>query len=196
MKENVACIDREEIRELIRETESKYGRKLYTANDFEEFAEALNRSDKVNLSASTLKRLWGYVSYSNQPRISTLNILARYNGYPDFPQYRTHLQVNECGSSEFILSVQVLAAGLLPNQLLEVAWAPNRYLLLRHVADTNFVVETAKNSKLKEGDSFSAPYFEVGQPLVLPWVMRDGERLPSYIAGKSGGLTLLNLPDE
>lgn len=196
MKENVTNIDKEEIRKLIRETESKYGRKLYTASDFEEFAETLNQQNKVTLSASTLKRLWGYVSYCNQPRISTLNILARYNGYSDFPQYCNHLQSGESDSSEFIFSDLILSAGLLPNQLVEVAWAPNRYLLLRHVSDAHFVVETAKNSKLKGGDCFDANFFEVGQPLTLPWVMRGGERLPSYIAGKSGGLTLLNLPDE
>ena len=40
-----------------------------------------------NLSASTLKRLWGYVDGYASERPSTLDILARFTGFPDWETF-------------------------------------------------------------------------------------------------------------
>ena len=44
-----------EVNELIKDTEKRYGKKLYSPIDFEEFVERLNASGLYNLSISTLK---------------------------------------------------------------------------------------------------------------------------------------------
>ena len=192
MNENKA-----EVNELIRDTEKKYGKKLYSSIDFNEFVAQLNASGKYNLSVSTLKRLWGYVSYTHKPRLSTLNALARYNGYADFLQVCEYKQQYESdNSSSFFSTCQVTAAELTPGQILEIGWAPNRYLLLEHTGGSRFVVAASQNSKLQKGDEFEVTVFELGQPLHLPYVERNGERMPAFIAGKSSGLTILNLPDD
>ena len=53
-------------------------------------------------------------------------------------------------------------------------------------------MEEARQSKLLQGDRFEAVSFLMGQPLFLPYVLRNGERLSPFIAGRNGGLTLVN----
>ena len=188
--------DKTEINDLITDTETKFGKKLFAPADFEEFSRHLNATKGINLSVSTLKRLWGYVSYSHKPRLSTLNALARYNGYVDFMQYCAYKRSDSDNSSSFFTTSQVFATDLHTGQALEIEWAPNRYLLLRHLDGIRFRVEVSQNSKLAEGDEFDSTMFELGQRLYLPFVLRCGEKLASFIAGKNGGLTFINIPDD
>lgn len=63
-----------EIEELKLLIEQKYGKTLGTTTDFEEFSVHLSHDTGQNVSASTLKRLWGYVNDSHKPRMFTLDI--------------------------------------------------------------------------------------------------------------------------
>lgn len=58
-----------EIEELKLLIEQKYGKTLGTTTDFEEFSVHLSHDTGQNVSASTLKRLWGYVNDSHKPHI-------------------------------------------------------------------------------------------------------------------------------
>ena len=73
-----------EINELMLQAEKKFGRRLNVSNGFEEFAFLLSSKLKSQVSASTLKRLYGYVGDVHTPRMSTLDILAQYIGHIDF----------------------------------------------------------------------------------------------------------------
>ena len=53
-----------EIEELKKLIEEKYGKKLSTTTDFDEFSLFLQRKNDINVSSSTLKRLYGYVGDS------------------------------------------------------------------------------------------------------------------------------------
>ena len=48
-----------EIEELKKLIEEKYGKKLSTTTDFDEFSLFLQRKNDLNVSSSTLKRLYG-----------------------------------------------------------------------------------------------------------------------------------------
>lgn len=65
-----------EIEELKLLIEQKYGKTLGTTTDFEEFSVHLSHDTGQNVSASTLKRLWGYVNDSHKPRMFTLDALG------------------------------------------------------------------------------------------------------------------------
>lgn len=51
-----------EIEELKQLVKQKYGKTLATTTDFEEFSLYLKKKEDKNVSSSTLKRLYGYVS--------------------------------------------------------------------------------------------------------------------------------------
>jgi hypothetical protein len=56
----------------------------WTNYDFEKLSETISDATGVTLSISTLKRLWGKVTYKNVPALNTLNTLARFAGYEDW----------------------------------------------------------------------------------------------------------------
>ena len=85
-----------------------------------------------------------------------------------------------------------LSADMIPeNGSLRIGWEPNRLLRIRRTGINRFEVIESHNSKLKVGDQFETSCFFKGLPLILPTVYRNGEKLPSYIAGKEKGLNLL-----
>lgn len=181
-----------EIAELLLLVEQKYAKKLRTTTDFDEFSFFLKQDTSEVISTSTLKRLWGYVSDSRMPRSHTLDILSRYIGYEHFSSFCSWLKSSSAYNSSFFTTKQLLAKDLLPGSEVEIGWSPNRYLRLRYKGDALFEVAEAKQSKLHEGDCFESASFLIGQPLSLPYVLRDGMRTSPFIAGRNGGLTLLN----
>ncbi len=62
-----------EIEELKQLVKQKYGKTLATTTDFEEFSLYLKKKEDKNVSSSTLKRLYGYVSDEHKPRLTTLD---------------------------------------------------------------------------------------------------------------------------
>lgn len=52
-----------------------------TPKDFDALAADIYAQLHESVSASTLKRVWGYVNYESIPRIATLNVLAQFVGY-------------------------------------------------------------------------------------------------------------------
>ena len=80
-----------EIIALRKDIEQHIGRSLQTPSDFEYLIDRIWEEQHQVFSLSTIKRLWGYVSSSGQPRLSTLNTLSRFLGYDDWNAYLTAL---------------------------------------------------------------------------------------------------------
>lgn len=182
-----------ELQSLLDAVEKKYGRPIAVHNDFNTLSVVLDYECHEILSSSTLKRLWGYVSLRTTPRKSTLDILSKYVGYKDFNDFRNS-RFGKVDDTSGYLSTSFLSADLVPEKgFLRIGWEPNRMLRLRRIGPILFEVVESHNSKLKAGDRFEASCFFKGLPLVLATVQREGENLPSFIAGKEKGLNLLQI---
>jgi hypothetical protein len=55
--------------------------------DFEQLSESILDATRVQLSTTTLKRIWGKVKYPHAPAIQTLNTLAQFTGYTDWRDF-------------------------------------------------------------------------------------------------------------
>jgi hypothetical protein len=79
------------IEECLRLIEAKWQRgcrEEWSSYDFEKLNTAIFDATGVSLSVSTLKRLFGKVSYPNLPSVHTLNTLARFAGFEDWNDFR------------------------------------------------------------------------------------------------------------
>ena len=61
---------------------------LWQNRDFEELSDQIFEKVGVRLSHTTLKRVWGKVSYSSFPSATTLNALVAFIGYKNWRTYR------------------------------------------------------------------------------------------------------------
>ncbi|MCR4852732.1 MAG: hypothetical protein K5893_03985 [Prevotella sp.] len=72
---------------LKEKVETVVGRHIKTPKDFELLSQRLLDETTVQISATTLKRLWGYVNEDVSPRTSTLDTLSRFVGYDDWAAF-------------------------------------------------------------------------------------------------------------
>ncbi len=180
-----------EINELLLSIEEKYQKSLLTTTDFDEFSLFLKTKNDLNISTSTLKRLWGYVNDKHKPRVQTLDLLSGYLGFRHFADFCRHLKTSNLYNSSFFSATQIQAQNLTAGHELEIGWAPNRYIKLLYKGEMIFEVIEARNSKLMTGDRFKTITFLAGQPLSLSYIQRGEKRTPPFIGGRNGGLTLL-----
>ena len=182
-----------EIQELKSLVEKRFGRRLCTTNDFESLSALLLTEIKTPISTSTLKRIWQYVNDEHAPRMSTLDILARYVGHADFVAFCRWRKEGAGQSSAFFSAERIVASDLSVGDEVEIGWAPNRLVRLCHKGEGIFEVVRVHESKLMVGDLFPTASFILGEPLSVPYIIRNGENTLPFVAGKNGGLTILSL---
>lgn len=185
-----------EIEELKQLVEQKYTKSLCTTTDFEEFSLYLRIKKGKNISASTLKRIYGYVNDDHKPRMCTLDLLAQYVGYTDFKAFVLWLKYSTKYNSSFFMADQLTSYQLTIGTEIMVGWTPNRMLTLRYEGNSTYVVVRAENSKLMQGDRFVTGCFIMGQPLYLPYIERDGDRTMPFVAGRNGGISVLKIKQD
>jgi hypothetical protein len=80
----------EKCRDLIENHLSWGNSNNWQNQDFENLSERIFEKTKVSLSSSTLKRIWGKVSYKGSPNISTLNALAQFIDYENWRAFTSN----------------------------------------------------------------------------------------------------------
>ena len=179
-----------QLQSLISAVEKRFRETVRTSTGFDRLAAAIEKDTGETLGASTLKRIWGYVTGVRTPRLSTLDILAKYAGYPDFKQFCANV-MDQDGSDYVSERTCITSDDLRPGNSLLIGWAPDRQVTLSYLGNDLFRVTESVNSKLRPGDVMEASCFLAGWPLYFPYILRDGTKTPPYIAGKAHGLTIL-----
>ena len=181
--------DSPEIRFLKDEVSRTFGSRLLTTTDFDALSESIEANIGSMISVSTLKRLWGYVQPQSKPRMSTLDLLSRYCGRSSYADLCRELR----DTSGFISAQRIDSGSLHPGTMVHLQWMPDRSVSVRYLGDRRFRVVDGGRSKLREGDEFEAIAFIEGHPLYIDAIVRNGSVLPPYVAGRSGGLTGIDI---
>ncbi len=183
--------DSPEVTVLKRSVEKRFGNRVATSADFDLLSDSVLKCVGEGLSASTLKRLWGYVNLNPKPRLSTLDILSRYLGFMDFNAFCEDLVKSNTISSGFFNSVAINSADLKEGARIQVGWLPNRVVTLLYHGSNNYEVVESVNSKLMVGDMVELESIVVGYPLYIPRILRNGEYTPAFVAGRNEGISTL-----
>ena len=178
---------------LLTRVEELFGKRVSTPYDFEALSSSIFGKTGKRLSISTLKRLWGYVTITNKPSNSTLNILCEYVGCKDYLTYCKDLQVDSSFASRFFSSDCLNTSELEEGKTVTVRWAPDRVVTMKYLGDQKFRVIEQCNSKLEVGDEFEISHIMLNFPLIIPRILRNGEYTASYVAGRQGGINSINI---
>ena len=180
-----------EIQEIIKQIEERTNIKPKSPADFDQLSDIIWESTREPLSASTLKRLWGYFKGVGTIRNSTLVILSRFLGFKDWDDFLAHL--NQDNGSDPVLSTHIKTDDLHVGDRITVSWKPNRRCTFRYLGNQQFIVETAENSKLKSGNTFCCNVFILGAPLYLTDLVQGDKAPVTFVAGKKDGLCQLTV---
>ena len=160
---------------------------LNTSSDCTVLALDIETRTREHMGANTIKRLLGFIDDERQPRVTTLNIIAQYLGYKDWDTLK--LVDDETGNSIFgETENEINISQLEPDAEIEITYQPNRRLVIKFQGDNTFLVTESENSKLHVGDIIDVDHIVREYPLLVSEVVRDGESLGSFTAGKAQGI--------
>lgn len=143
------------------------------------------------LSVNTIKRISGVIGYEGGLRESTLDIVGLYLGFKSGRELKSCI---ERASSDFRLPPNGIdLATLPPDARIEIEWLPDRKVRLRHRSEGTYIVEEARNSKIKDGDLLSLRIAAEGMPLIAAEVVRDGKSLGPYTAAPESGVSAVKI---
>lgn len=169
--------------------ETFVGYKMQTRKHFDMLAETLFMHTKSMVSATTLRRFWGYQEQAGGVSVNTVNILARLIGYDDFEAFASKTDQSPQSSSEMLAESHVISADRLSiGMRIIVTWSPDRRLVLEYIGSETFRVMDSQNSKLQKEDTFLCSQFVAGMPLFCNRLLRSGFPTMSYVCGKVGGI--------
>lgn len=178
--------------EIIRRIEEKFGKKLEYSCDCEALSEAIREETGQRIAVATLKRMTGFASQQCNPHLSTMDILARYVGYPNYKLLAKEIN-DDTEISDFAWVEELESKTLKEGTQLQITYDPGRVLVLTYLGNDTFIVNESYKSKLKQGDKVTISHFTKGFELLVSDVVRDGESLGPYQAAKAGGLTSIEI---
>ncbi len=183
-------ITQEGIKVLRESVENYLDRRMVTPTDFDYLSLIIDEWVHKSVSATTLKRVWGYVRDNGDDYIPgryTASALAQLIGYRDYEDFVAVHNEGDVQSAEYSgesLASETLQAG----DRIEIKWTPGRRCVLEYVGDKTFNVVEAVNSRLLVGDRVECAIFMQRAPLYFSRVSRAGQPDATYIAGSRTGI--------
>lgn len=181
------------LKEKIEEIVSK---KLKVPSDFDFLSGAIWERIHESISASTLKRIWGYVGKDIVARETTLDILSRFLNYKNWDDFKEKINKNAYTESDISLVPYIRTQDLTANQKVEFHWAPDRRCVAEYQGGTMFKILIIENSQiLRVGDRFCTGVFVLNESVFMDKLIQNDSEPICYLVGKSTGLTYLQLID-
>ena len=142
----------------------------WTNADFNSLGERIAEVTGTTLSPSTLKRVWGRVSYRSKPSTTTLDALAQFAGYETYRAYRAG-RIDEVAPTAPDLSTEVPREKVIPaanpvvggdrrakSRLYLVGLAVATLATIALLFNTHFAPAAAPSSSLAAADVDPADY--------------------------------------
>lgn len=166
----------------------KSGLSFSQSKDYFLLAEMIFFTTGEHISDNTLRRLMGVKNDGGVPRISTLDIVARFLGFDSWCSYEKYGH-KEMSDSRFVDNRVVVASSQLSvGQQVEIQYHPYRTVIMEYVGDELYSVNSVSGGSLKENDLLKIYNFVEGMTLFVQDVIRKGNSLGQYIAGEVSGL--------
>lgn len=177
---------------LCEQVEKIYKKRPGCSSDFRDLCEDIKQKTKLNISQSTLERLWGYgrVRYSGIA-LHTLDVLSIYIGCNDWTSFLCLVEKTEDSESDEFKNVTIVSRNLKEGTRLKIGWNPNRECIIRYLGKERFVAEECFNSSMKAGALFTCYQFQIGRELQMNDFRENADDIEegkSYVVGMNTGL--------
>ena len=163
-----------QIAKLCHAVECSLGKPMRTPKDFNLLSSRIYARLHVQISTTTLKRLWGYLSSESQPRESTLSILSRFLGYQGWEDYCLQAGCAKEQQSQMVMNRHLsVAESLREGDRLRLTWLPDRTCDILYEGGLSFRVMGSSNTRLRTGNTFRCSLIIEGEPLYLDTLRQD-----------------------
>ncbi len=174
------------------------GLEFRKSKDYATLATLISESTGEQVSDNTLRRVMGVKFDGGTPRLSTLDIVARYLGYENWDDLADgEVDKHPKANSGFRNEIQeIVSAELAVGRIVTLCYQPNRRLELLYEGNSIFKVIQSNSDNLHSGDRLTINSFIEQQTLFISRVERKGKNIGQYIAGEYGGLKKISVADN
>lgn len=183
-------MNKEALAAIVRITNENLGYTPTTPTGFNDLSRQIRQITGDTLSPSTIKRIWGYIPYDGDFSQTTLNILARYNGFKDWESFKKSLIANTSIDDQSGFHDQTITetSKYRPGDRIELSWNDGKVCELECVGHMRFRVLRSENIKLKTSDTVTLHTLCIGQPVYISDIIRGDMQFTAYVGAKKGGL--------
>jgi len=171
--------------------EDKLEKEIRYSSDIEHLSYDIEKHTSQRISVNTLKRLFGLVAGVKEPRLYTLDVIARYLDFKNWDDITDSL-ANQ-GNSSFSTIEEIIITDLKQGDRVIFCYTPDRLVTLEFIEDNRFIVVESTNSKLQDDDIVEVNHFVLNYPLLVNQVIRNSLSLGKFTAGKVSGITSLQI---
>lgn len=176
---------------IVEQLKYKSGCDLRLATNCEYLSLDIENKTGIHIGATTLKRLVGFAKDERTPHATTLDAIAQYLGYAHWDELSI---IEDNGNSGFDApEEEIRSVDLQRGNSVEIAYLPDRRLVLQHLGDCRYRVAESVNSKLWKDDEVEIHHFVLHHPLLVINVRRAGKSLGQFTAGRISGLSSIKL---
>ena len=174
---------------LCRAVENAIGIEKMSRSDFDILEMQIFNRLHSHISATTLKRVWGYVTTDSIPRSRTLDMLARFIGYTDFQHFCETRHDEDADASAPALTRHIdVEKDLSADDIITLFWNPGRVCTVRYLGSRRFIVTASENTRLVKGATFQCSLIIEGEPLFINNLLLNDQQPIAYVCGKKGGI--------
>lgn len=172
--------------------EAKYGKRIRYSKDCDALASDILHQTKQSISGSTVKRLFGFVKSTQEPRIYTLDVIAVYLGYGSFDELIGHL-VNRPEAEKKL--TELTSDKIDKGQKVKLQYDYGKELIIECTDDLIFEVLNCTGKHLHAHDVISFGQIQLSYPLFFSEVKRYEKSIGSVTIGQVSGITNIELID-
>ena len=177
------------IQQLCQDIEKALNRQMQTPKDFDFLHDRIYARLHVQVSSTTLKRIWGYLQEDVKPRETTLGLLAQFLGYSDLEEYQHNSSLPKEQQSNPVMSRRLSVSNeLQKGDCLRLTWQPDRVCDIEYLGNLSFRVLSSENTRLREGNVFQCSLIIDGEPLYLDNLIQGNQPPIAYVCGKKSGV--------
>ena len=168
--------------------QARYKQEVKYAKQCEALAAHINSTCKCKISASTIKRLWGFIKgQDTQPRIWTLDIIAEYIGYKSWEELEDELVGNKTKKNKRIESVE--CSLLKPGKCLIISFGKTVSIKIEYLGKNWFEVHEENKTSLRINDEIYLEKIQLDLPMHVIKVKRTGTTRSGFVLGGVTGVT-------
>jgi hypothetical protein len=176
--------------------EEKTGRKIRYPKDCDALAKEISMTVGNRISASTIKRLFGFNSAGGSPSMYTLDIVSQYLGFIDWDDLQRNLEAEE--DSHFLSDDLTLlrSSEIEAGTILEIGYAKRRRLELLCLGNNSYQVLHSEKAEIRKNDLLEIFLIWERLPLDISSVSRLGKNLGAFILEKKNGIDYIISRDQ
>lgn len=171
--------------------ENKLGKDIRYSSDIEHLSFDIEKETNQRIGVNTIKRLLGLIEGVKEPRLYTLDTIARYLNHKNWDELLESL--DQSGNSSFSsieeIDIQILNVG----DKIRFTYSPDRIVTVEYISNNRFTVIDGLNSKLLPDDRIEVNHFVLNYPLIITNVIRNDVSMGKFTAGKISGITSLSI---